>query len=134
MTKLSRAGWSAAVLGAAFAASLVLANDSFAARRHVSLKKSSPAANDTLATSPKAISLWFNEKVELAVTTVKIADAKGVAASLGALKRDAAADAPVVADVTKPMAAGSYTLSWLVAGADGHPAKGTVTFVVKAAH
>ena len=104
-----------------------------AARRHVSLKKSSPAANDTLAASPKVISLWFSEKVDLAVTTVKVAGRDGAAAPLGKLARDATADAPVTAEVLKPLAAGPYTITWVVAGADGHPIKGTVNFVVKAA-
>jgi methionine-rich copper-binding protein CopC len=105
-----------------------------AARRHVHLKKSTPAENEVLASAPKTISLWFSEKVDLKMTTLKLADAKGVAATLGTLKSDTTADAPVVADVAKPIGPGSYTLSWSVAGADGHPQKGTVKFTVKAAH
>jgi methionine-rich copper-binding protein CopC len=105
-----------------------------AARRHVHLKKSTPADKEALVASPKSISLWFSEKVDLKLTTLKLADAKGVAATLGALKRDTTAEAPVVADLTAPIAPGSYTLSWSVAGADGHPQKGSVKFTVKAAH
>lgn len=105
-----------------------------AARRHVHLRKSTPAAKETLAGSPKSISLWFSEKVDLKLTTLKLADANGVAATLGALQRDTIADAPVTAEVSRPIAPGSYTLSWSVAGADGHPQKGTVKFTVKAAH
>jgi methionine-rich copper-binding protein CopC len=108
--------------------------------RHVALKKSNPAANDTLAASPVALQLWFNEKVELGVLTVKLADAKGVAIPLGALKQAATADAPTTADapittaLSKPLADGSYSISWSVAGTDGHPMQGKVPFVVKAAH
>lgn len=99
--------------------------------RHVALKKSNPAANDTLAASPAALQLWFNEKVELGVLTVKLADAKGVATTLGALKQEVGADAPITAAVTKPLAAGAYSISWSVAGKDGHPTQGKVPFVVK---
>jgi methionine-rich copper-binding protein CopC len=134
MTRIARAGLTTALFGAAIVASLAFAPDSYAARRHVHLKKSSPAENEALAASPKTISLWFSEKVDLKVTSVKLADAKGVAASLGALKRDTTAEAPVVAEVTKPLAPGSYTINWSVAGEDGHPQKGAVKFTVKATH
>lgn len=101
--------------------------------RHVALKKSNPAANDTLTASPAALQLWFNEKVALTVVTVKLADAKGVAVPLAALKQDAEADAPITAAVAKPLSAGAYSISWSVAGKDGHPTQGKVPFVVKAA-
>jgi methionine-rich copper-binding protein CopC len=134
MTRISRAGWTATIFAGALAASLAFAPNSFAARRHVHLEKSTPADKEVLATSPKTISLWFSEKVDLKVTTVKLVDDKGVAAALGALKADTTKGAPVIADVTKPLAAGSYTLNWSVAGADGHPQKGAFKFSVKAAH
>jgi methionine-rich copper-binding protein CopC len=101
-------------------------------RRHVHLEKSAPAANDTLATTPTSIRFWFSEPVELAVTTAKLASASGAAIALGAATRDAAKDAPVVAPITKPLPAGSYVVTWSTAASDGHPAKGTFTFVVKA--
>ena len=103
------------------------------ARFHTKLVKSAPAANDTLATAPTAISLWFNEAVDLKVTTVKVAGASG-AVKTGALTRDAKLkDAPVVAAISSALAAGKYTVSWSVAGDDGHPVKGTFEFVVKGA-
>ncbi len=103
------------------------------ARFHTKLVKSAPAANDTLATAPTAISLWFNEAVDLKVTTVKVAAASG-AVKTGALTRDAKLkDAPVVAAISSALAAGKYTVSWSVAGDDGHPVKGTFDFVVKGA-
>jgi methionine-rich copper-binding protein CopC len=104
-----------------------------AARFHTKLLKSTPAANDTLATAPTAISLWFNEQVELKVTTVKLSGAAG-SVKIGAVTRDEKTkDAPVVATIPTPLAAGSYTVNWSVAGDDGHPVKGTFAFVVKGA-
>ncbi len=103
------------------------------ARFHTKLLKSAPAANDTLTTAPTALSLWFNEKVALKVTTVKLAGPAGDV-KLGAVTRDEKVkDAPVVAAITTPLGAGSYTASWSVAGDDGHPVKGTFAFVVKGA-
>jgi methionine-rich copper-binding protein CopC len=102
--------------------------------RHIRLVKSEPAANDTLAKSPAAIKLWFSEKVELPVTTVKLADAAGHAVALAAVARPGTGDsAPVVAAIAKPLAAGSYVITWSTAAKDGHPANGTIAFVVKGA-
>jgi methionine-rich copper-binding protein CopC len=98
---------------------------------HPKLLRSSPSAHDTLAVSPKAVSLWLSEKVELPMTTVKLAGTGGSAA-LGAPTRDEKiADAPLVVPVTTPLEDGSYTISYTVAGKDGHPAKGSIDFVVK---
>jgi hypothetical protein len=104
-------------------------------RRHTHLIKSEPASNDTLASSPRAVRLWFTEQVELAVTTVKLAGAAGAPIALAPVARpDAGQDAPVVALLKTPLAAGAYVVTWSTAALDGHPAKGTFGFVVKAAH
>ena len=101
------------------------------ARFHTKLVKSSPAAHDTLAASPKSISLWFNEKVELPLSTVKLSGA-GADVALGTVTRDEkTADAPLVAAIAKPLVDGAYVISYTVAGKDGHPTKGTIEFVVK---
>jgi methionine-rich copper-binding protein CopC len=95
--------------------------------------KSEPAANDTVP-APAAVRLWFSEKVELKVTTVKLVSAAGGAVAVGTLSRsDAERDAPVVATITKPLGPGAYTVNWSTAANDGHPTKGTVDFVVKSA-
>jgi methionine-rich copper-binding protein CopC len=103
-------------------------------RRHTRLVKSEPANNDTLANSPTAIRLWFSEKVELPVTRLKLADAAGTAIALSPPARpETGDDAPVVSAVKKALPAGAYVLSWSTAAKDGHPAKGTISFFVKAA-
>ncbi|MFI5311824.1 MAG: copper resistance protein CopC [Gemmatimonadales bacterium] len=103
-------------------------------RRHTQLVKSQPSAHDTLTVAPKAIKLWFSEKVELKVTTVKLRNAAGSSLLLGAAARDdAEKNAPVVVPIVKPLAPGAYTIAWSAAAADGHPAKGTINFLVKGA-
>jgi methionine-rich copper-binding protein CopC len=103
-------------------------------RRHTHLVKSEPAADDTLATSPRAIRLWFSEQVELPVTTVKLGIASGANVSLAALARpDTGQSAPVTAMLTAPLKPGAYVVTWSTAAKDGHPASGTFNFVVKAA-
>ena len=105
-----------------------------AVRRHAHLTKSEPASDDTLAKSPAAIRLWFSEPVELPVTTVKLASASGVKVALSALARpDTGKAAPVTAMVKAPLKAGAYVITWSTAAKDGHPATGTLNFVVKPA-
>ena len=119
-------------LVASLAVLALAASASAATFRHTRLVKSEPAANDTLAAAPKAVKLWFSEKVELGITTVKLANAAGNDVPLAKLTRDdAVKDAPIVAAISKPLAAGAYLVSWSTAATDGHPAKGTIPFVVK---
>lgn len=109
-------------------------NSAVELRRHAHLIKSEPAENDTLVKSPSAIRLWFSERVELPVTTVKLADASGTRIGLASLARpDTGQAAPVTVKLKTPLAAGSYVVTWRTAAKDGHPADGTFNFVVKAA-
>jgi methionine-rich copper-binding protein CopC len=118
---------------AALSAVFILAAAAPAARFHTKLLKSEPATKDTLVAAPKAIKLWFNEKVDLKLTTVKLEGPAG-AITLGALSRDGQGkDAPVVASIPTAVGAGNYTVNWSVAGDDGHPVKGNFGFVVKSA-
>jgi methionine-rich copper-binding protein CopC len=110
-------------------------NSAVRLRRHAHLEKSEPANNDTIARSPAAIRLWFSEKVELPVTTVKLADGAGAAIALAPLARpDTGEKAPVIASLRKPLAAGHYVVSWTAAAKDGHASNGKFEFTVKAAH
>jgi methionine-rich copper-binding protein CopC len=102
--------------------------------RHAHLEKSEPANNDTLARSPAAIRLWFSEKIELPVSSVKLANGAGAAIALKPLARpDTGEKAPVIASLQKPLAAGNYVVSWTAAAQDGHASTGKFEFTVKAA-
>jgi copper resistance protein C len=105
------------------------------ARMHTHLKKSDPAANDTLASAPHAVRLWFTEKVELPVTAVRLTDASGVVVRLATLARpNTGEDAPIVATIEGAVHAGAYSVAWSTAAKDGHPANGKFGFVVKPAY
>ena len=100
---------------------------------HTHLKKSLPAANDTVP-SPANLELWFSEKIELPFSRVTIKNLAGVAQPIGALKfSDASDTAAVIVPVTSSLAPGEYTVGWSAAAQDGHPARGTFKFTVKAA-
>lgn len=104
-----------------------------AALRHTRLVKASPADKDTLTVAPTSLKLWYNEKIELPAITLKLTGAGGAAVTLGAVTRDSVnAPTSAVAPITGKLAPDTYTVSWSLAGADGHPVKGTYTFVLKA--
>ncbi len=121
-------------LVAVFAALVLTAatNSAEGARRHTRLVKSAPA-KDSVVAAPTSLQLWFNEKVDLGITRVRLADAAGAAVAVGPLTRADSADAPIVAAVMGAVPAGVYTVSWSTASKDGHPVRGTFNFTVKAA-
>jgi hypothetical protein len=115
------------VIAATMAAAIVASP--FAAA-HASLKSSNPEAGAALTTAPKEIVLTFNEKVEEAFSTIAVADGEGKPVVAEKAKVDAAN--PAILRLTAPaLGAGSYTVTWAVAGHDGHRRKGDFKFTVK---
>lgn len=104
-----------------------------AARFHTRLLKSSPAKDTVLTASPAAIELTFSESIEMSVSKIQLVGADQKPLALAALTRDAKGSAAtLVARITTPLAAGTYTVNWTAASADGHPVKGTYSFTVRA--
>jgi methionine-rich copper-binding protein CopC len=100
------------------------------AAAHASLKSSNPEAGAALTAAPKEIVLTFNEKVEEAFSIITLADGEGKAITAGKAKVDAAN--PEILRLDAPtLAPGSYTVTWAVAGHDGHRRKGDFKFSVK---
>lgn len=104
-----------------------------AALWHVHLVRSEPANNDTLHAPPAAIKLWFSEDPELAITSIALNMSMGASAmpvTVSAVHRDGAPHSPIVADITGKVMPGTYMIAWKTAATDGHPASGTIAFVV----
>lgn len=100
------------------------------ASAHAALKSSNPQAGAALAAAPKEITLTFNETVEETFSTITLADGEGKAITTDKAKVDAANPA-ILRLVAPALAAGSYTVTWAVAGHDGHRRKGDFKFTVK---
>lgn len=100
------------------------------ASAHATLKSSNPEAGATLAAAPKEISLTFNEKIEEAFSTITLADGQGKEVAAEKAKVDAA-DPAVLRLVAPVLSPGPYTVTWAVAGHDGHRRKGDFKFTVK---
>lgn len=95
---------------------------------HGALKSSVPASGAKLSTAPTEIRLVFTEPVELAFTRVELRGPDGAvllgSSSFGSDKRT------VVTPLAAPLVAGRYTVTWQIAGADGHPVRGSFTFSI----
>jgi methionine-rich copper-binding protein CopC len=129
---MSRAVIAAALIGTVLVASV---SDRATAMRaewfHVTLVKSEPKLNDTVATSPKAITLWFSESVQSGATGIRLTNADGKVVPIGSAKVAAATKSPAIATVTDALKSGRYTVAWHTMAEDGHPAKGEFAFVVR---
>ena len=118
---------------AAFAAivTAVLGAGAWNAPFHLHLLKSTPVANATVAAAPDSIHLWFSQKPELGVTSVKVTGPGNATVALAPLaSRDSSA---VVAAVKGAMKAGGYTVTWRTMAKDGHIARGSFAFTIGAA-
>lgn len=98
---------------------------------HLKLKRSFPAKDTVLTTSPDAIRLWLTEKADLPATRITLATANGAAVRVDKPTRAAGADAPIEAKVPQPLAAGRYLVTWKTMSKDGHVVNGTFGFEVK---
>lgn len=96
---------------------------------HNHLVKSTPGAGETLTASPAEITLWFNERPEIAFTSVTILRADST--KIATIKAVATPDSlSVAAPITTPLPAGSYLITWRTASKDGHAIRGTYGFSI----
>ena len=106
-----------------------------AAARHLKLIRSEPLANAKLASSPTQVKLWFTQRPELTVTSIKVKSGTGASAverALAPLARGAAAASPIVAPIGAALAAGHYEVVWRTMARDGHVLNGVIPFDVGA--
>ncbi|MBC7790743.1 MAG: copper resistance protein CopC/CopD [Anaerolineae bacterium] len=99
---------------------------------HAHLKRSEPAGGALVTRSPQVIRLWFTERPELSMTAISLKDENGKIFSLSAVERDRDDPLMVSLRVTELLPPGRYMVGWRSAGSDGHPSRGTFSFVVLA--
>jgi methionine-rich copper-binding protein CopC len=117
--------------GLAVVAALVAGSTVFV-RAHTKLEKSEPAAGATLNTAPKQLQLWFNEKIDAAVSKLEMTSGSKQVELSGL---HVMGGKTLMATVTGTVSGGTYKVAWQTAGDDGHVVKGDFTFTVsKATH
>ncbi|MFB9955567.1 copper resistance CopC family protein [Cellulomonas denverensis] len=100
------------------------------AAAHNALVSSDPADGSTVATAPEQITLVFNEPAQELGSELVVTAPDGRAVGDGPVQL---ADTSVIQPLTGDLPAGTYTVSWRVTSADGHPIDGTLTFTAEAA-
>lgn len=111
-------------------AACILAFHPGRASAHPFLRRSSPAASDTLATGPSQLRLVFSEPIELRFTRVQLLGPTGPLGSLGPLRTVPDSLGTILAGIDGVLAAGRYVVRWQVAGDDGHIVRGEFAFTV----
>ena len=102
-----------------------------AAFAHAILQESSPGNNSVVRTSPKTVSLRFNEAVETAFGSIRVYDCGGGRVDSGKIVRPR--KDTVAVQIDRTLARGTYTVTWRVISADSHPVAGAFVFNVKKA-
>ena len=99
------------------------------AAAHTSLAASTPAAGAVVHPETGAVEMVFSGAVQPALSTVVVTGPDGADVSSGS---PSATGPRLVQPVTAPLAPGSWTVSYRVMAADGHPVTGSLTFQVRA--
>lgn len=97
------------------------------ASAHAILLRTEPAPQTTVKTAPAAVRLHFSEPVEVAFGAVRVFDVNGKRVDPGTIHR---ADGNREVDVPVTLKNGTYTVTWRVTSADGHPVHGGFGFFV----
>ena len=103
---------------------------------HLKLSRSEPAANAVLTAAPTQIRLWFTQKPELSVTSIKLRSGAGATAverALAPLSRTDVANSSITAPVGAALASGHFEVVWRTMARDGHVLNGVIGFDVRTA-
>lgn len=119
----------ASVRSALLAVTLILLVPTLALA-HLALSSSTPRGGAHLTTAPREVRLTFTEAVEASVARLRLLGPGGAEVPLSPIRRPADSAQVVVAEIVGPVEAGVHRIEWQVVGRDGHPVRGTITFVV----
>lgn len=98
-----------------------------AASAHAALTSMTPAAGSTVTVPPSAVVLTFSEPISSSFVAVTVTD--GAAASVVAGRP--AVNGSTVTQPLRQLGSGTYSVSFRVVSADGHPVSDTAAFTVR---
>lgn len=111
------------------AVALAIAFPGFASA-HATLDRSDPLDGQVVQTSPGKVTLAFSEPIETALGAIRIFDSDARRVDVGSTLRQA--PNVVTTGFSGTLERGTYTVSWRVSSADGHPIGGAFVFHVGA--
>lgn len=97
---------------------------------HAHLKVQTPAADATLSSAPKVLTLNFSEGIEPNFSGVKVTGPDNAVVKTGKLDLEPSNNTQVNVPIEGELAAGKYQVSWHVVSVDGHKTKGQYSFTV----
>ena len=118
---------SVVLLGATTAGPVTLG----AADIHLGIQKSVPAA-DAEVEMVHELALWFTEAPQDNSVSIRLIDAAGEAAEVGAVERDPEDATAFTVGLSGHLAPGAYSVAWRAMGSDGHVVRGEYSFSVRA--
>ena len=117
----------ARLIGAAPGAALLTVVTVSAAAAHVELIASSPAAGANLPSPPTEVAITFDDELDPDLSSFTVADASSVAVGGGEVDLTVA-DRNVMTGPVTITQPGVYTVTYHVAGVDGHRLEGSFSF------
>jgi copper transport protein len=108
----------------------VLAVAAPAASAHATLEATTPQRGATVREQPHQVVFSFSESVEGSFGAVRVFDAQGRRVDDGRVVHPGGAGAKMAVGLRSGLAKGSYTATYRVVSADGHPVSGGVVFNV----
>jgi copper resistance protein C len=96
---------------------------------HAFLDHANPRVGNAVSTAPHEVTLWFTQDLEPAFSTVEVRNSSGTRVDSGKASIGPG-DRKVMRIGVKPLAAGTYSVSWHALSVDTHTTEGTFTFRV----
>lgn len=97
---------------------------------HAHLVSSNPAANATVGSAPKTITLTFSAKVAPVFSKFELVMPEHGGMKVPVKTAVSKDGKSIVGTVSAPLAKGAYKIAWSAASADGHKMTGEVPFTV----
>lgn len=94
---------------------------------HLRLVKSVPGSGEIVTNMPTEIRLWFSQKPEVGLTTIKLLREDSTVVELGKVVRTEDS-LSVRAPLEKALVPGTYLVNWRSVSKDGHAVRGSYHF------
>jgi methionine-rich copper-binding protein CopC len=91
--------------------------------------RTNPAANATLQSAPRDVSILFNERVRATPDAITVEDAEGARVDQGDTRAES--NGRVIRASLKPLPPGTYKVKWRVQSSDSHTVEGSFSFRVR---
>jgi len=93
---------------------------------HAMLDHAEPRVGNKISTAPRAVTLWFTQKLEPAFSNITVTNSKGERVDVGKTR----VSGNQMSVSLRSGGTGTYRVNWRVLSADTHTTEGSFTFQV----